>query len=61
MEIPEPLRKLVKNWDEARDTADGRRLASLYAEDAIIHRLRVSLWQDARQSRNTTGLPRLPP
>lgn len=36
MEIPEPLRKLVKNWDEARDTADGRRLASLYAENATI-------------------------
>lgn len=36
MEIPEPLRKLVQDWDEARDAADGRRLASLYAEDAII-------------------------
>jgi hypothetical protein len=36
MEIPEPLRKLVQEWDEARDAGDGRRLASLYAQDAVI-------------------------
>lgn len=36
MDIPQPLRKLVEDWDAARDACDGRRLASLYAEDAII-------------------------
>jgi hypothetical protein len=36
MEIPEPLRRLVEDWDEARDAADGPRLASLYTEDATI-------------------------
>lgn len=36
MEIPEPLRKLVEAWDEAREANDGRRLASLYSADGII-------------------------
>jgi uncharacterized protein (TIGR02246 family) len=36
MEIPEPLRKLIQDWDEARDAADANRLASLYTKDAIL-------------------------
>jgi hypothetical protein len=36
METPEPLRKIVEQWDEARDAGDPGRLASLYAEDAVI-------------------------
>jgi uncharacterized protein (TIGR02246 family) len=36
MEIPEPIRKLVEQWDGAHDAADARRLASLYTEDGLI-------------------------
>jgi ketosteroid isomerase-like protein len=36
METPEPLRKIVEQWDEARDAGDAGRLASLYAADAVI-------------------------
>jgi ketosteroid isomerase-like protein len=36
MEIPEPLRKLVEDWDEAREAGDATRLASLYSKDGII-------------------------
>lgn len=36
MDIPEPLRELVEQWDAARDAADARRLAALYSEDGVI-------------------------
>lgn len=36
MEIPEPLRKLVDDWDDARETGDAARLASFYADDGAI-------------------------
>ncbi|MDB5933347.1 MAG: hypothetical protein JWQ01_691 [Massilia sp.] len=36
MDIPEPLRQIVQDWDDARETGDARRLASLYANDGII-------------------------
>ncbi|MFC0135308.1 SgcJ/EcaC family oxidoreductase [Massilia eurypsychrophila] len=36
MEIPEPLRELVDDWDAGRAAGDGMRLALLYAEDASV-------------------------
>jgi uncharacterized protein (TIGR02246 family) len=36
MEIPEPLRELVDDWDAARAAGDAVRLASFYADDATI-------------------------
>ncbi len=37
MDIPEPLRKIVEDSDEARDAGDARGLASAYAGDAIVY------------------------
>lgn len=37
MDIPEPLRKLIEEHDNARDAGDAQALASAYASDAIIY------------------------
>lgn len=37
MDIPEPLREIVQQCDDARDAGDGAALASVYAEDAIVY------------------------
>jgi uncharacterized protein (TIGR02246 family) len=37
MDIPEPLRKTVQDWDDARAAGDASGLASVYANDAVIY------------------------
>lgn len=37
MDIPEPLRQIVVEVDEARDAGDASALAAAYASDAIVY------------------------